>query len=85
MDQYWFKLYRYGFGWYPASWKGWLITLIYALLIIYGAAFFQKHIVNRIDTLIAFSPVLILSTIMFLIIVIKTGEKTHWRRGKDKN
>jgi hypothetical protein len=85
MEQYWFKAYKYGYGWFPVSWRGWVVTLVYAVQNMYGVVFFQKYLVDRIDTLIAFSPVFILSTILFLIIVVKTGEKAHWRRGKDNN
>ncbi len=33
----WFKAKEYGWGWYPVTWQGWLITLLFAL--VYAASF----------------------------------------------
>jgi hypothetical protein len=81
MNRYWFKSYKYGFGWYPASWQGWIVILIYGLNIYFGIHFFGEHISGKINTLIAYLPVLILTTVMLFIIVVKTGEKARWRWG----
>ena len=33
MKKVWFKAKEYGWGWYPSSWQGWIILLIYLLLL----------------------------------------------------
>ncbi|MGH2575573.1 MAG: hypothetical protein ACRDFC_07730, partial [Ignavibacteria bacterium] len=70
--KYWFKRKKYGFGWNPASWQGWVVLLIYFFDIYFGVSFFGKHSASKIDTLIAFSPVLVLTTILLFIIIVKT-------------
>jgi hypothetical protein len=81
VKQYWFKSYKLGYGWYPASWQGWIVILIYGLNIYFGIRFFGEHVAGKINTLMAYLPVLILTTVMFLIIVVRTGEEARWRWG----
>jgi hypothetical protein len=85
MNQFWFKAYKYGFGWYPASWQGWAVLFIYVLNFYFGIHFFVEHTSSKLNGFIAYLPVLILTTIMFLIIVVKTGEKARWRCGEYSN
>jgi Na+/proline symporter len=82
MNQYWFKAYNYGYGWYPASWKGWSVTLIYVLNIFFGVSFFHRHSSSQLETLVSYLPVLILTTILLFVIVVKTGEKARWKSKK---
>jgi len=69
MTPIYFRRKQYGYGWYPASWQGWLITGIFILLIIF-ASFLPL-------------PYSIISCIIlaFLLIFIayKTGETPRWQ------
>ena len=33
MTQLWFKAKKYGYGWYPATWQGWLVILVYLTIL----------------------------------------------------
>ena len=81
MNKYWFKSYKYCYGWYPTSWRGWIVILIYVLNVYFGIHFFGEHVAGKMNTLITYLPVLILTTVMLFIIVVKTGEKARWRWG----
>ena len=33
-NKLWFKAKMFGWGWYPITWQGWLITILYVISII---------------------------------------------------
>mgnify|MGYP001573239736 CR=1 FL=1 len=78
MKKLWFKNKRYGWGWSPASWEGWLVTAIFILLavgvgLIYSpeSGFFFVALTVLVGALI--------------FICYATGETPEWRWGdKDK-
>jgi hypothetical protein len=82
MKKYWFKAKYYGWGWYPSSWQGGLVMLIFILLIIFNAIRIdsQQHSVSNF--LINFIPQTILFAIILIIIAWQTGEMPKWRWGK---
>ena len=80
MNHCWFKAHERGYGWYPANWKGWSVTLIYVMNVYFGVSFFHRYSSSQFETLVNYLPVLILTTILLLVIVIKTGERARWRR-----
>jgi hypothetical protein len=81
MKKVWFKAKRYGYGWYPATWQGWLIILIYVGLIIADFRRIDAVQHSGSDTLINWVPDSVLLTILLLVICVKTGEKAKWRWG----
>ncbi len=82
MKNYWFKAKRYGYGWTPDSWQGWVILAAYvaSLLTTFLAIDHHSHSVS--DTLIAFAPVWIILTAILLLICLLTGEKPRWLWGE---
>ncbi len=77
----WFRAKRYGYGWTPATWQGWLITLVFALLIgLVGVITKREHSIS--DVLSSLFPFEALLVATLLGICIKTGEKPRWRWGK---
>lgn len=81
--QYWFKRKTYGWGWYPATWQGWLVTLIYTVLIIALALTVDENSPSR-EVMFTFVLPLVLLTLTFLRIAYKTGESPRWQWGKKK-
>ena len=81
----WFRAKSYGWGWTPASWQGWLIVLIYIMLMagvtsgvnIYYNFAWQAPVVS---ILIGF-----ILTGILLVITYKTGEPPSWRWGRTKS
>lgn len=70
----WFKAKTYGWGWYPCTWQGWSITLLFISLAV------------LISLIIKTNPVLYLILLWTLILVLflicwKKGEKPRWRWG----
>tara|TARA_B100002051_G_scaffold276170_3_gene322913 strand:+ start:831 stop:1115 length:285 start_codon:yes stop_codon:yes gene_type:complete len=76
-EGYWFKRKLYGWGWTPARWQGWAITLLYMATIIYIAFTEPDPRVFLVDFAIV--------TILFLVIVVRTGQKPKWQWGKKDN
>lgn len=84
--EYWFRTWRYGWGWYPAGWEGWTITLIYA-----GAvAFIVRAFIRRMTigtyvftSTVDFFLLLFVLTALLLWICYSTGEPLRFRWGDD--
>jgi hypothetical protein len=77
---YWFKKKLYGWGWTPATWQGWLITLIYVLLIIIFAQTIDDISPVR-EVMFTFVLPVVFLTITFIRIAYKKGEKPGWQWG----
>jgi len=77
----WFKAKKFGWGWYPASWQGWLITIVYIGVILALALSLDEGSTNKETVFVLVIP-LILLTITFIRIAYRTGEKPEWRWGK---
>jgi uncharacterized membrane protein YhaH (DUF805 family) len=72
----WFKAKNYGWGWYPSSWEGWLILLIYLILIMVAS----KLIAINLYLYLSFCFII---TAILIFICYKTGEKPYFRWGKN--
>ena len=78
----WFKRKTYGWGWSPASWRGWAVIGVYVFLILY----IFKNITNQsyfssnelLTSLLFFTGI----TILLFCICLVTGEKPSWNWGK---
>lgn len=69
----WFKAKHYGWGWYPCSWEGGLVLLIFVLLVIFALEFLNS---------VVFKSLIIAVTFIILMVVCwKTGERPRWRWG----
>ncbi|MCX6746614.1 MAG: hypothetical protein NTU63_00580 [Candidatus Pacearchaeota archaeon] len=73
----WFRAKRYGWGWYPVTWQGWLVTSILIIFITYIAIVFLTK-----GKLIEYFVSLIVAMAILMYICYKTGEKPRWRWGK---
>ena len=69
----WFRAKNYGWGWYPVTWEGWSVLIIFVILEI----FFIMNV-------FFFVPGTVLSILALIFICYKTGEKPGWRWGKKK-
>jgi hypothetical protein len=77
MKKLWFKRKLYGWGWTPASWEGWMVLLIWAVLFTVCVLKSQKHVV------LSFVGIWV-SVIILLYICYKKGERPCWQWGTRK-
>lgn len=83
MKKLWFKRKLFGWGWVPASWQGWVITLGYAaLVILFGLTIDENSPVDEVVYTFLL-PVTFL-TLLFIRIAYTRGEKPRWQWGKSK-
>lgn len=82
----WFKRKLYGWGWTPSTWQGWLVTLVYFILILILVFNIEESVPGNPDSgsnfLVLGFPVLLLS-LLFIFTAYKKGEKPRWQWGKD--
>jgi hypothetical protein len=83
--KHWFKAKRYGWGWYPATWQGWALTLLFCvlfatstLLYTYALGIRPDHVFALASTFICFITI---CTGFLLWICYTHGEKPRWRWG----
>ena len=82
-SDHWFKRKRYGYGWVPATWQGWLILAVY-VAVIAGAGPFLLHDADR-DLprgLIRYYAFVFPSAFVFILIVRRKAPKGRWRWGQ---
>jgi hypothetical protein len=74
---YWFPAKRYGWGWGPpATWQGWVIMIIWFVVLTLGAAFLAgRH-------WIAFYVFMFVMVAAIVAICFAKGEPPRWRWGK---
>ncbi|MCD5381487.1 MAG: hypothetical protein LR008_02830 [Candidatus Pacebacteria bacterium] len=77
-EGYWFKRKMYGIGWIPATKKGWLVLVVY-IAFVFGVIFFGP--VSETGMPIMIAGPLAGATILFLIVVWRTGESLKWQWG----
>ncbi len=80
-NKLWFKAKMYGWGWYPVSWQGWAVTLLYVTPIVQFAMLSEKYANSPSDFFASFALPFIIDTIFLLIICYAKGERPHWRWG----
>ena len=83
MKKLWFRAKRYGYGWYPMTWQGWLVIGVYVLIALADARLLEMS-PKSTTTLAWFIGIIVVATILLLIISWRTGEKARWRWGDKK-
>lgn len=73
----WFKRKKYGWGWIPASWHGWVVTLFFLVIIVLIGLSFDASttVADGVSRLLV--PVLLLIAICYM-----TGERPQWQWGE---
>ena len=90
----WFKAKEYGWGWFPITWQGWVVTVGYtALFTLVLVAFFTWVGVAAADEattqaiafgILEFLAAIGLMTYILIRICTHWGEKPGWRWGRKK-
>lgn len=79
----WFKRKLYGWGWTPATWEGWAVTIIYVILLL-AFGFTLDETSPLKEVIFTFILPLILLTITFIRIAYMRGESPRWQWGEEK-
>jgi hypothetical protein len=82
MTHIWFKRKRYGWGWYPATWQGWLVIAgFFAVMLLAG--WLVGRWAGGDDALFArvFAPVAFVLTAITVLISWRKGESPRWQWG----
>ena len=80
----WFKAKKYGWGWYPSSWQGWTILLLYIGILVWNFYRLDATSHSNSDTIRPFMIQTFLLTTLLIVICYITGEKPRWRWGDKK-
>ena len=85
--QYWFKRKRYGWGWVPVTWQGWLLVLGEILFLLVISHLLLKDVPRNTyhPNLLIFNILLLVSVIITVAITYKKGPQPKWRWGKKKS
>ena len=82
MDKkYWFRVKWFGWGWYPCSWEGWAIIVMFVFALISNVIFINNNVNSNSDFLIQFVPQAYILTVFLIIICYAKGEKPGWHWG----
>lgn len=80
----WFKRKRYGWGWTPVTTEGWLVTILYIILVVALGMRIDASSHSISDTLIGMVVPLVILTAALLGICYKKGEAPRWQWGKTR-
>ncbi len=82
--RYWFKAKKYGWGWYPSTWQGWLVLSVFVFILIQDFIRIDSTSHSVSDTL---RPLIIHTFFLTLLLIgvcYVTGEDPQWRWGEEK-
>jgi len=72
-QRYWFKTHQNGIVWYPASWQGWVVILVYLAGLTYYFIKIDSASHSVSDTLIGFAvPFFIFSAFLIIATYLKS-------------
>jgi hypothetical protein len=73
--KFWFKAKCYGWGWYPSSWEGFLVLLVWFILFVLSLKLMDHEWLKNMI-------VIFIITGIMIWICYKKGEKPGWRWGR---
>jgi len=83
-NKLWFKAKNYGWGWYPITWEGWLVTIIFILFITFRANKVSQMFDTNSSFIFRYFFEILFSIIPLLVICYLKGERPSWRWGNKK-
>lgn len=82
-NSYWFKRRRYGWGYTPVTWQGWLVIVTFVLGLISAARKLPDDpSVATEGQMIKFFATIGIAVAILVAISLITGPKPRWRWGK---
>lgn len=81
---YWFKRKWYGWGWTPATWQGWVLTIVYVALVLTIGFRVDANSHSVSDTLYGIVVPVGILTVVLITICFWRGEKPRWSWGRPR-
>ncbi len=81
----WFRRKRYGWGWTPVSWEGWVILFIYVALLFWNFRTIDAVQHSGSDTLINFAPRFVILSLILIFFCYWKGEEPKWTWGNHES
>ena len=75
----WFRNKFYGWGWRPASWEGWLVTLLYAAFVMGVSLKMSLDMSYGFGDWARWLMAMAGSTALLAIVAMERGEEPEWR------
>jgi len=73
--QYWFKRKRFGWGWTPTTWQGWMVIALFTIFVLFGVALVKNaQILTGILCWVTATVILTAGSLL-------RGPKPKWRWG----
>lgn len=83
---YWFKRRRYGYGWTPVSWQGWLVIIVFIVIVVSGSVVLGDTPRNTLSSeALIYVALLLIAVILLIFISSKKGPSPKWRWGVKAN
>ena len=76
---------RYGFGWYPATWEGWLVLAAYVIFLVWDFVRIDAHSHSNSDTIRPFVIHAVIAAAVLIAVCYATGESPRWQWGNKKD
>lgn len=77
------KRRRYGYGWMPVTWQGWLLLILQGVLVIVAATFLPaKPAQPTTSELIRFFIILACAVLTLILVSVQNSPRAKWRWGK---
>lgn len=73
----WFKRKRYGWGWYPSTWQGWIIILAFIIYLSLAVSYFIPR-----NQMWQYIFTIFIGVAILIWICYKKGEKPRWSWGE---
>jgi len=84
--KYWFKRKRYGYGWTPTTYQGWVALLAYTVALLVGTISIIGTQENPGTVRVVGGFILMLGlTLLLLKLTSSKGPKAKWRWGKKED
>jgi peptidoglycan biosynthesis protein MviN/MurJ (putative lipid II flippase) len=82
-QKYWFKRRRYGWGWVPVTWQGWLALIIMLAAILLGSFAVDETPEGTFSSAVGVYLLMVTVVIGFFVLVAyQTSPKPKWRWGQ---
>ncbi|MCF7866205.1 hypothetical protein K9L67_04565 [Candidatus Woesearchaeota archaeon] len=81
-NKLWFRRKTYGWGWTPCTWQGWIVVIIFIILLFGVIEIFKYKLIDG-DSIGFFLSIAFLCVALVFISHWK-GEKPRWKWGDNK-